>query len=155
MKHLIVATIAVLGLAACGAASDNQDAAADMTTDTATASVLISDGYISAPLKGRDVGAGFFIAENQGEATTITAASSPVAASIELHTHTMDDGVMKMREVDAVELPENGSVVFEPGSYHLMMFGFARDEGQMDAPVTLTLGSGETLTVTLPIRDRE
>jgi len=151
MKHLIVATLTALSLTACGSPSSAPDDAADV----AAPSVLISDGYIKPPLKGRDVGAGFFIAENQGEATSIIAASSPVAASIELHTHTMDDGVMKMREVEAIELPENGSVVLEPGSYHLMMFGFARDEGQMDAPVTLTLSSGETLTVTLPIRDRE
>jgi len=151
MKRLFIAAAfaACTSLTACSGASSDTDVA----TETAASSVLISEGYIMAPLKGRDVGGGFFIAENQGAATQIVSASSPVANAVEIHTHSMDGGVMQMREVDAVDLPENGSVVFEPGSYHLMMFGFAREEGQMDAPVTFTLGTGEEFVVTLPIRE--
>jgi len=150
MKHLLIAAVTALSLTACGAPSSGSS---DVAVDAAALSVLISDGYIMAPLKGRDVGAGFFIAENQGPATQIVAASSPVARAVEIHTHSMADGVMQMREVDAVDLPENGSIAFEPGSFHLMMFGFSHADGQMDAPVTFTLGSGEDFTVTLPIRE--
>jgi hypothetical protein len=76
-------------------------------------------------------------------------------ASVEIHTHSMVDGVMKMRKVDTVDLPEEGSVAFEPGGFHLMMFGFTQTEGQTDAPVTLTFSTGEDLVVNLPIRERD
>ena len=153
MKHILIATTAALILAACSDASTFTDTDI-VVSDVATPSVLISDGYIIAPLKGRDVAAGYFMAENQGAAISLVSASSPVAATVEMHTHSMADGVMKMRKVEAVDLPEEGSVAFEPGSFHLMMFGFARDEGQTETPVTIVLSTGEEITVTLPIRER-
>lgn len=152
MKRFLIATSAALMLAACsGASSDAELDAADM--DASAPSVLISDGYVLAPLKGRDIAAGYFIAENQGAAISLIGATSPMA-SIEIHTHSMVDGVMKMRKVDAVNLPEETSIAFEPGGFHLMMFGFTQAEGQTDAPVTLTLSTGEELVVSLPIRER-
>lgn len=153
MKHFLITTTAALFLAACSDAATTPDADT-IVIDAATPSVLISDGYIMAPLKGRDIAAGYFIAENQGEAVSLVSASSPSAATVELHTHSMADGVMKMRKVDAVDLPEEGSVAFEPGSFHLMMFGFTRAEGQTETPVTVGLSTGEELVVTLPIRER-
>ncbi|GHA87962.1 hypothetical protein GCM10009069_08640 [Algimonas arctica] len=153
MKHLLIATTAALFLAACSDVSTVSETD-NSVSDAATPSVLISDGYIIAPLKGRDVAAGYFMAENQGAAISLVSASTPVAATVEMHTHSMADGVMKMRKVDTVDLPEESSVAFEPGSYHLMMFGFARAEGQTETPVTIMLSTGEEITVTLPIRER-
>lgn len=156
MKHFLIATTAALFLAACSDAATTTDAdATRVVTEVAAPSVLISEGYIMAPLKGRDIAAGYFIAENQGEAVSLVSASSPSAATVELHTHSMADGVMQMRKVDAVDLPEDGSVVFEPGGFHLMMFGFTRAEGQTETPVTVELSTGEQLVVTLPIRERD
>lgn len=153
MKRFLIATTTALLLAACSDVTTTTDAGS-VVTDAATPSVLISDGYIMAPLKGRDVAAGYFIAENQGAAISLISASTPVAATVELHTHSMADGVMKMRKVEAVDLPEEGSVAFEPGSFHLMMFGFSRAEGQTETPVTVVLSTGEEVVVTLPIRER-
>jgi copper(I)-binding protein len=154
MTRLLIATTAALLLAACSDVSTNS-ASDGVVADAAAPSVLISDGYIMAPLKGRDIAAGYFIAENQGAAISLVSASTPAAATVELHTHSMANGVMKMRKVDAVDLPEEGSIAFEPGSFHLMMFGFTQAEGQTETPVTLMLSTGEELVVTLPIRDRD
>lgn len=152
MKRLLIATTAAVLLAACSDAST--DTASNVgAADVSAPSVLISDSYIMAPLKGRDVAAGYFIAENQGAAISLVSASSLIA-TVEIHTHSMADGVMKMRKVDTVELPEEGSIAFEPGSFHLMMFGFSPTEGQTEAPVTLGLSTGEELIVMMPIRER-
>lgn len=152
MTRFLIVTCAALMLAACSEASSDADLDAAVM-DASAPSVLISDGYVLAPLKGRDIAAGYFIAENQGAAISLIGATSPMA-SIEIHTHSMVDGVMKMRKVDAVDLPEETSIAFEPGGFHLMMFGFTQAEGQTDAPVTLTLSTGEELVVSLPIRER-
>lgn len=151
MKRFII-TSAALMLGACsGASSETEFKTASQ--DATAPSVLISEGYVLAPLKGRDIAAGYFIAENQGAATSLIRATSPMAI-VEIHTHTLVDGVMKMRKVDTVDLPEETSIAFEPGGFHLMMFGFSPAEGQIDAPVTLTLSTGEDLVVSLPIRAR-
>ncbi|MGB6228557.1 MAG: copper chaperone PCu(A)C [Litorimonas sp.] len=163
MKRLILLSAAAL-LAACGnATTETRDVNADDSVSTTevsvngatTVSITLRDGYIMAPLKGRDVAAGYFQTTNDGPDAAIVSATSPVAEVVELHTHSMDEGVMKMREVERIDLPSGETVEFRPGGLHLMMFGFAREEGQSETPVTLTLDNGETLTVTLPIRERE
>ncbi|WP_051201906.1 copper chaperone PCu(A)C [Ferrimonas senticii] len=44
----------------------------------------------------------------------------------EIHTILMEDGLMKMRPVAAVELPQGREVLLEQGGYHLMMMGLNR-----------------------------
>jgi copper(I)-binding protein len=169
MKRFIAVSVAALMVAACSqaepetqevvvvedapVASETMDAAMDVVEDVM--SLNITEGYIMAPLKGRDVTAGYFIIQNNGVDARMVSASSPVAAEVELHTHTMNDGVMQMREVEGIDLPTGEAVTFEPGGLHLMLFGFDRAEGQTETPVTLQFEDGEELTLTLPIRERE
>ncbi|MEL6686482.1 MAG: copper chaperone PCu(A)C [Pseudomonadota bacterium] len=134
-------------------ASETMEVAADVVEEGMP--LDISEGYILAPLKGRDVTAGYFIIENNGADARMVSASSPIAAEVELHTHTMNDGVMQMREVEGIDLPTGEVVTFRPGGLHLMLFGFDRAEGQTETPVTLQFEDGEELTLTLPIRERE
>ncbi|WP_298917984.1 copper chaperone PCu(A)C [uncultured Algimonas sp.] len=166
MKRILLLSCALV-LAACADNATDTDevvivedaptATAEMPAETVPAemAVTLSDPYIMAPLKGRDVAAGYLTAVNSGASGAIVAAQSPNAADIELHTHTMEDGVMKMREVEAIDLPTGETVTLEPGGLHLMLFGFTRDEGQATVPVTLTLTNGETMDVDFPIRDRD
>jgi copper(I)-binding protein len=48
-------------------------------------------------------------------------AESPVAGTVQIHQHTMEGGVMKMRQVDAVPLPAGQPVKLSPGGYHIML----------------------------------
>ena len=143
MKHLVlsatVALVSLSGLAACSG-----------ETATDAPRVEISNAYIKPPLAGRDVAAGYFEARAIGGDMVLTGASSDAAAHIELHTHTVEDGVMRMRRVERVELPEGKTVRFEPAGYHLMMFG-AQLGGATDANVTLSYADGQTVTLTVPV----
>ena len=40
---------------------------------------------------------------------------------IEMHEHIMNDGMMRMRQVDEIIIPANGEVVLQPMGYHLMI----------------------------------
>ena len=40
---------------------------------------------------------------------------SPIAERTELHTHEMEDGVMKMRRIPSAVVPAGGELAFEPG----------------------------------------
>ncbi|MEM9600516.1 MAG: copper chaperone PCu(A)C [Pseudomonadota bacterium] len=158
MTRFFLASATALLMVACSDTASNPTENVSETvvqSAPASASVTLTDAYLFPPLQGRDVGAGFFIATNNGDLDRrLVSASSPVADTIELHTHTMTDGVMAMREVEGIDIPAGESVVLRPGGFHLMMFGMALEEGQVDAPVTLTYANGETQTLSLPVRAR-
>jgi copper(I)-binding protein len=52
--------------------------------------------------------------------------STVAAQQAELHSMTMDGGVMKMRQVDAIDLAAGEAVTLKPGGYHIMLSGLAQ-----------------------------
>lgn len=72
-------------------------------------------------------GAAYFTLKNQGAAADrLIGASTPRAQKSELHTHVHKDGLMKMQQIPAVEIPAKGEVVFQPGGNHVMLFGLGQ-----------------------------
>jgi copper(I)-binding protein len=67
--------------------------------------------------------------------------SSQAAKSVELHRMTSANGMMKMREVKAIELPAGKRVNLREGGYHLMLTG-----------LKTPLKEGATLPLTLNIK---
>lgn len=69
-------------------------------------------------------GGAYFTAVNSGKhADRIIGVSAGVSARAELHTHLNDNGIMRMRKVDGVDVPAGGKVTFKPGGYHIMFIG--------------------------------
>ena len=69
-------------------------------------------------------GAAYFRVENSGgEPDRIVSARTAIAEAVEIHTHEMKGGMMKMRRVESVEVPAGGEVRFKPHGLHLMLFG--------------------------------
>ena len=68
--------------------------------------------------------AAFFVLHNQGDtADRLISASSPQAQKTEIHEHVHKDGLMKMQQVQDVDVPAGGEVKFMPMGYHVMLFG--------------------------------
>ena len=68
--------------------------------------------------------AAFFVLHNQGDmADRLISASSPQAQKTEIHEHVHKDGLMKMQQVQGVDVPAGGEVKFMPMGYHVMLFG--------------------------------
>ena len=65
-------------------------------------------------------------------------ASTPVAANARIHMHMMQDNIMKMRPVSAIEVAPGEPTVLQPGGLHIMLTGLNAPlvEGAL---VTLTL----------------
>lgn len=83
--------------------------------------IQIDDPWARATAPGASVAGGYMVIRNQGGATDrLVGASSPAAAKVELHVHLHEDGIMKMREVPAYEVPAKGSFELKPGGAHLM-----------------------------------
>ena len=84
-------------------------------------------------------GVGYMVLRNGGSAPDrLVAARSPAARVVELHTHMQDGGVMRMRPVQAIELPPGQAVTLAPGGFHLMLIGLAAAT-QRGGRVPLTL----------------
>lgn len=84
-------------------------------------------------------GAAYVTLTNTGNETDhLVAVSGNVAETIELHTHLMEDGVMKMRQVDDIEVSPEEQTILEPGGLHIMLIG-------LQAP----LQAGQTFPLTL------
>jgi hypothetical protein len=63
-------------------------------------------------------------------------------SGVELHQTQLQGGMSRMRP-GKLEVPAGGSVSFEPGGWHLMLFGMTRGLAAGDTvPLTLTCGEG-------------
>ena len=85
-------------------------------------------------------------AAKQGAA--LVSASSPVAGVVEIHTMSMNNGVMTMRPIPRLELPAGKAVQLAPGGYHVMLMDLKQPlkTGEV-VPITLKLeGKDKALT---------
>jgi copper(I)-binding protein len=88
---------------------------------------------------GATIGAGYLTVTNTGtEPDRLTGVETSGAGKVEIHEATNENGVAKMRPVQAVEIPAGGQAKLAPGGYHLMLIGLkeALAEG-MRIPATL------------------
>ena len=170
MKYLMCAASALL-MIGCDSPTDPSDNAASavdsMTASTesetmaqemapnAEGSIEISSIYVQPPFPGRDVAAGFFSVTNTGQADRLVSVSSSISENVEIHNHMEEDGVMKMRKIDGVDLPSGETVDFKPGSYHLMMFGATIPDGAEEVSVTLNYETAAPVTLMVPVGEPE
>lgn len=89
----------------------------------AAGELVVRDAWIRSGPPGAPL-AGYATFENTGRATVrIVAASSAAFERVELHEMRTADGLMRMRKLDAVEVPPGAAVPFAPGGDHLMLHG--------------------------------
>lgn len=75
--------------------------------------------------------------------------SSPVCKSAQMHSMKHEDGMMKMREVQEIELPAGRSVSLKESGYHLMLIGLHTPlKAGGSVPLTLNVKlAGKTVKV--------
>ena len=97
-------------------------------------------------------GAAWLTVRNKGEADRLLGAESPAAGRIEIHTHIHEGGVMKMRRVEAIDIPAGGEAALGPGGDHLMLFGLKAGLAPGDSvPLTLLFEKAGPVTVEMRI----
>jgi periplasmic copper chaperone A len=116
--------------------------------------LTVSDAYIRGLPPGQTVTAAFMTLNNRlDQECRLVGAASPIASSAEIHAHTHHNGAMSMRPVEEVALPAGETVSFEPGGYHLMLFGLQNSlsDGE-EYRVTLFFEGCPEVVVTMPVR---
>jgi periplasmic copper chaperone A len=114
----------------------------------------VDDPYVRAVPPGQPNSASFMAIHNNSEQDhVLIGASSQVAEVVELHTHTMEEGMMRMRKVDKIDLPAGVTTHLKPGGLHVMLIGL-KQKLVPDEQVGLTLefADGSHLKVDAPVR---
>lgn len=123
-------------------------------TTLGAGAIEVTDAYVRAVPPGAPNSAAFLALSNgSGEPRALVSAESPASEAVELHTHTMDGGMMRMRRVDRIEVPAGGRVALEPGGLHLMLIGLKRPLAPGDqVALTLIFDDGSRSELAAPVR---
>jgi copper(I)-binding protein len=121
----------------------------------AAAQVTVTDPWVRGTVAGQ-MATGAFMQLKSAKDAKLVEARSPVAGVVEIHEMAMENNVMRMRAVTALDLPAGRSVDLKPGGYHVMLMDLKQQmkEGEV-VPVTLVIESGgkrETVEVKAPVR---
>lgn len=144
MKLKVLATVAALILIAAPAVAQ----------DYKVGSIKIEQPWARATPKGATIGAGYMKITNTGsEPDRLVGGSVAFAARFEVHSMTMEQGVMKMREVkDGLEIKPGETVELKPGGYHVMFVDLKQPLKQgEDVSVTLKFAKAGTIDVKYPV----
>ena len=119
-------------------------------------SVKAENAWARATVPGQKTGSVYVDLTSAADAALV-AAGSPVAARAELHSMSMDGGVMRMRALPKIELPAGRTVKLAPGGMHLMLLDLkqplkAGDKVQVTLSVQASGTALTTLQLDVPVR---
>lgn len=130
-------------------------AATSLLINTAVyaSSISADNATIRAMPEGVPNTAGYLNLTAQAQDDALIAAACEGVNKTELHTLLMEDGVMKMRPVTKIDLPQGETVTLAQGGYHLMMMGLSKTpvEGEQ-LSCTLKFEKSSPLTVSFAIK---
>lgn len=115
--------------------------------------ISIEQQWARATAPGANNGAAFMTLVNDGATDKIVAAAADVSDVVELHTHIKDGEVMRMRQVEAIEVTGGSTTALKPGGLHIMLIGLHQPLTEGDSfPLTLTFESGGEVVIDVPVR---
>lgn len=117
-------------------------------------SIHISQPWSRATPKGAAAGAGYMTLTNTGTAPDrVSCVSDDASAQCQIHTMTMEGGVMKMRPVEGgLEIKPGESVALKPGSNHMMFLSLKHPlEQGATVKATLKFDHAGTIDVEYPV----
>ena len=156
--------LVTLGLLGCSKPSTEAPAAPAASTEThapaamdhgAAAGLVVHEAWARPTSPIATVGAAYMTITNHGMGTdTLLGASSPVAAEVQLHGTTDDNGVMRMRPVDTLEIAPHGTARMDPGGMHFMLMQLTAPLVAGNRfPLTLKFEKAGDVTVDIVVQD--
>lgn len=114
--------------------------------------VTVKDAWARATVPGQK-GTGAFMTLTAREAVRVTGGASPVAGVVEIHETKMDNNVMRMRPIDALELPAGRPVEMKPGGHHVMLMDLRQPLKAGDkVPLELRIETADGKRATVPVQ---
>ena len=116
--------------------------------------IAVDGGYVRETIPGTAISSAYMtITNGSDQALTLTGASSKRSPRIEIHEHSMSDGMMRMRQKAAIIIKAKETVTLQPSGLHLMVFDLPGPLKQGETmPVTLHFLGGQKVNIELPVR---
>lgn len=130
--------------------------AGSLLSVSAFAQVSVSEPWIRATVPAQKV-TGAFMRLQAAQPARLVGVQTEVAGRAELHEMAMEGQTMRMRRVDAIELPAGKPVNLASGGYHIMLMDLKRQVKEGES-IELTLqvqdaaGKRQDLKVNVPVR---
>lgn len=116
--------------------------------------VTIERPWTRQTAPGQSVGGGFMTIVNGGKTgDQLVSATSPAAQKVEIHSMTMNDGIMRMRPLPGgLAVPAGGRLELKPGGFHIMLIGLKTPlaVGKF-VPLTLRFAKAGAVTVQMKV----
>ena len=106
--------------------------------------IRMVDPWVRATVAGQTSAAGY-IEFHSAKLIRLVKVTSPQAGNVQIHIMSHDNGVMRMSELAALDIPANETVKLEPNRMHLML-------NDLKAP--LVAGDEATLSFTFEFPDK-
>ena len=123
---------------------------AALAKDYDLGSIHISQPWARATPKGAAAAAAYMTITNNGKVPDrVSCVSSDASAECQIHTMTMDNGVMKMRPVEGgLEIKPGETVTLKPASFHVMLLNLRHPLAEGDTTkITLKFDNAGTVDV--------
>lgn len=121
----------------------------------AWAQVTVAEPWVRATVPSQ-LTTGAFMKLTAASSARLVGASSPVAGVVEVHEMALENNVMRMRAITALDLPAGRSVELKPGGYHVMLMDLTQQLKIGDlVPITLEIEQGgkrQKIEVKAPVR---
>ena len=121
--------------------------------DTKLGDLVLSGQWVRATAEGAPTSAGYLTIHNSGsDADRLISASTGISGRTEIHTMTMDGGVMRMRPLEnGIEIPAGATIDLKPGGEHIMIMGLkARIEDGATVTIRLAFEKAGDIELTFP-----
>lgn len=116
--------------------------------------IKVENPYVRATPPNLPNSAAFMTIVNKSQKNiAVVNATSNISKVVELHTHDMKDGVMKMYQIPQIDVVANGKTTLKPGGLHIMFIGLYKPLKKGDyVTFTLEFSDGQVQTITAPIK---
>ena len=117
----------------------------------------IDQAYARPTVAAQTAGAVYVSVQNLGKTPDqLVSAASTASQRAELHTMSMQDNVMKMREVPNIEIKPSEKIVMAPGhGFHIMLMGLKQPLKTGDKlPLTLRFKNAGAIDMQVTVEDK-
>lgn len=105
------------------------------------------------PSTGPNTAAYLTITSPTGQPDKLIKVECEYATTVELHNHINENGIMKMRPVDYIEIGKD-PVSLKPGSLHIMLMGLKDSfQGKEKIPLTLHFEKAGPITIDFSVKE--
>ena len=109
----------------------------------ALAQVTVADPWVRGTV-AQQRATGAFMKLTAPNGARLVEVRSPVAGVVEIHEMTLDNNVMRMRQVPMLDLPAGKAIELKPGGYHVMLMDLKQP-----------MKAGESVPITLVFEDKD